>query len=127
VNFELPHVISITVAQECSGIRSTWVLIITSLLASYLFLRSPWRRALLVAIVVPLGVARNAFRILVLALLCVHEGPHMIDSPLHHRGGPIFFALSLVPLFALLWCLRRGEWKWEQREAAGEGAEEARA
>jgi hypothetical protein len=33
----------------------------------------------------------------------------MIDSMIHHRGGPIFFALSLVPLFLLLWWLRRQE------------------
>ena len=28
---------------------------------------------------------------------------------IHHRGGPIFFALSLIPLFGFLWWLRRGE------------------
>jgi hypothetical protein len=33
----------------------------------------------------------------------------MIDSPIHHRGGPVFFVLSLIPLFLLLWWLRRGE------------------
>ena len=33
----------------------------------------------------------------------------MIHSVIHHRGGPIFFALSLIPLFLLLWWLRRGE------------------
>jgi hypothetical protein len=36
-------------------------------------------------------------------------GPQMIDSPIHHRGGPIFFSLSLIPLFALLWWLRASE------------------
>lgn len=33
----------------------------------------------------------------------------MIDSSIHHRGGPIFFALSLIPLFLLLVWLRRQE------------------
>ena len=61
------------------------------------------------AFVIPLGILRNGFRILVIGLLCVHVGPHMIDSPIHHRGGPIFFALSLVPLFLLVWWLRRQE------------------
>jgi exosortase/archaeosortase family protein len=97
------------VAQECSGIRSSWVLFITSLLASNLFLRSTWRRVLLVAFVIPLGVVRNGFRIVVIAILCIEYGPQMIDSMIHHRGGPIFFALSLVPLFALLWWLRARE------------------
>jgi hypothetical protein len=33
----------------------------------------------------------------------------MINSPIHHHGGPIFFALSLIPLFFLLSLLKRGE------------------
>lgn len=106
--FELPGIV-LQVGQECSGIRSSVVLFITSLLASHLFLRSPWRRLILVAFVIPLGILRNGFRILVIGLLCVHVGPHMIDSVIHRRGGPFFFALSLVPLFLLLWWLRRGE------------------
>lgn len=108
VVFELPGIV-LQVGQECSGIRSSWVLFITSLLASHLFLRTGWRRAVLVAFVIPLGVLRNGFRILVIGLLCVHVGPHMIDSIIHRRGGPLFFALSLVPLFLLLWWLRRQE------------------
>ncbi len=106
--FELPGIV-LRVAQECSGIRSSWVLFITSILASHLFLKSPWRRFVLVAFVIPLGVLRNGFRVFVIGMLCVHVGPHMIDSVIHHRGGPLFFALSLVPLFLLLWWLRRGE------------------
>ena len=45
----------------------------------------------------------------VIGLLCVEVGPQMIHSVIHHRGGPLFFALSLIPLFLLLWWLRRGE------------------
>jgi exosortase C (VPDSG-CTERM-specific) len=106
--FELPG-ISIQVAQECSGIRSTWVLFITSLLAAYMFLKAPWRRIALVAAVIPLGILRNGFRIFVIGLVCVHAGPQMINSALHRQGGPLFFALSLVPLSLLLWWLRRRE------------------
>ncbi len=108
VIFELPT-ITLRVAQECSGIRSSWVLFITSTLAANMFLRTKWRRVALVAFVIPLGILRNGFRIFVLSELCIRVGPHMIDSALHHHGGPIFFALSLIPLFGLLWWLRRGE------------------
>jgi len=106
--FQLPG-ISIMVAKECSGIRSSLVLVITSLLAANMFLRTTWRRALLVGAVIPLGLLRNGFRILVISLLCVHIGPEMINSPIHRRGGPIFFVASLVPLFVMLWWLRREE------------------
>ncbi len=84
VIFQLPG-ITIEVAQECSGIRSTYVLFITSLLISYLFLRSPWRRAVLVAAIIPLGIIRNGFRILVIGWLCVEVDPHMIDSFIHRK------------------------------------------
>jgi exosortase C (VPDSG-CTERM-specific) len=106
--FALPG-ITLEVAQECSGIRSSWVLFITSLLAANLFLKEPWRRVVLVAAVIPLGIVRNGFRIVVIGLLCVNYGPEMINSIFHRRGGPLFFALSLGPLFLLLWWLRRSE------------------
>ena len=106
--FELPGIV-LQVAQECSGIHSSWVLFIASLLASHVFLRTRWRKIVLVAFVIPLGIFRNGFRILVIGLLCVHFGPQMIDSVIHHRGGPLFFAVSLVPLFLLVWWLRQQE------------------
>jgi exosortase C (VPDSG-CTERM-specific) len=106
--FQLPN-ITIEVAQECSGIRSSWVLLMTSILAANLFLKTSWRRIVLVICIIPLAILRNGFRILVIGLLCVNLGPQMIHSPIHTRGGPIFFALSLIPLFLLLWWLRKSE------------------
>lgn len=106
--FQLPN-ITIEVAQQCSGIRSSWVLFITSILAANLFLKTPWRRVALVAFVIPLAILRNGFRILVIGLLCVNVGPQMIHSLIHRRGGPFFFVLSLIPLFLLLWWLRKGD------------------
>jgi exosortase C (VPDSG-CTERM-specific) len=106
--FQLPD-ITIEVAQECSGIRSSWVLLMTSILAANLFLKTPWRRFALVAFVIPLAILRNGFRIVVIGLLCVNVGPQMIHSVIHRRGGPVFFALSLIPLLLLLWWLHKGE------------------
>jgi exosortase C (VPDSG-CTERM-specific) len=108
LSFHLPG-LRIFVAEECSGIRSTLVLFITSLLGSYLFLRRGWSRAIFVFAVLPLGVFRNALRITTIAWLTVNVDSRVIDSPLHHRGGPVFFVISLVPLFLLLWWLRRRE------------------
>jgi exosortase C (VPDSG-CTERM-specific) len=102
---------AIEVAQECSGIRSTLVLFITSLIAGYLLLRRPRDRAILAVAIIPLAILRNGFRIFSLAWLSVEVNPDILDSALHHRGGPIFFALSLIPLFLLLLLLRRLEKK----------------
>jgi exosortase C (VPDSG-CTERM-specific) len=104
--FRMPGLL-VEVARECSGIRSTLVLFITALLAGHLFLRSAWTRLLLAAIVVPLGIVRNASRILVISMLCVHVDPSYINSPIHRQGGPLFFALSLVPFSLILFWLRR--------------------
>jgi exosortase C (VPDSG-CTERM-specific) len=97
------------VAEECSGVRSTLVLFITSLLAGKMFLRASWKRAALALATIPLGLLRNALRITVLAWLTVNVDRTIIDGPLHHQGGPVFFALSLMPLFALLWWFRKSE------------------
>jgi exosortase C (VPDSG-CTERM-specific) len=106
--FQLPG-ISLEVAPECSGIHSSLVLLITSSIAAYLFLRSPWKRTVLILAVIPLALIRNGFRVYVIGELCTHIGPQMIDSPIHRRGGPLFFALSLIPFFLLLIFLRRRE------------------
>ena len=113
--FQLPN-ITIEVAQECSGIRSSWVLFMTSILGANLFLKTPLRRFALIAFVIPLGILRNGFRILVIGLLCVSAGPQMIHSLIHRRGGPLFFVLSLIPLFLVLWWLRKGDARTRQPE-----------
>lgn len=107
--FLLPGIQPIQVARECSGIQSSLVLLITGLVAGYMFLRKPWNRAMLALLMIPLGLLRNGFRVFTIGELCVHISPKMIDSPIHHRGGPIFFALSLIPLFLVLVLLQKFE------------------
>lgn len=102
---EIPGIV-LVVAQECSGIRSTWVLFITSVVAAHLFLPTTKRGLLLVGAVVPLGILRNAVRIYVIGWLCVKYGPEMIHHWIHRKGGPLFFGASLIPLFLLAWALR---------------------
>jgi exosortase len=107
--FRLPN-ISIHIAQECSGIRSTLSLIITSLVAGHFFLRSWWGKALLVLIVVPLAIVKNAFRIVGLSLLANYVDPSFItDSALHRYGGIPLFVVSLVILMSIAWFLRSME------------------
>jgi exosortase C (VPDSG-CTERM-specific) len=105
---KLPN-ITLQVAPECSGIRSSLVLFITSFIAGKMFLSTFRNRLFLAVFVIPLAILRNGFRIFTIGWLCVHYGPDMIHSPIHHKGGPIFFALSLVPFFVFLWWMRRLE------------------
>lgn len=112
--FQLPG-ITIEVGQECSGIRSSYVLILTSLVAGSLFLTKTWSRIFLVLFVIPLGIIRNGFRVWVIATLCIRIGPQMIHSIIHRRGGPVFFTLSLIPLLLFVWLLRSVERKRGRR------------
>jgi exosortase C (VPDSG-CTERM-specific) len=108
LGFQLPG-INLEVAPQCSGLNASLALFITSLPAGYLFLRTPWKRAVFTLAVLPLAILRNGFRIFTIGELCVHIGPQMIDSYIHRTGGWIFFLISLGPLFLLLLLLGRGE------------------
>ena len=106
--FQLPD-ITLQIAPECSGIHSSMVLLIVSLVAGHLFLQHSWKRAVLTLAVIPLAFLRNGFRVFVLGELCVHIGPRMIDTPIHHQGGPLFFVVSLIPFSLLLYFLMKSE------------------
>jgi len=106
--FQLPG-ITIEVAPQCSGIHSSLVLFIISLVAGHLFLKGGWNKATLAFAVILIGILRNGARIVTICLLCVYVDPRMVDSPIHHHGGPLFLGLSLVPCFFLLVWLRRSE------------------
>jgi exosortase len=104
---------TIHVAEECSGIRSALSLFITSLVAGHFFLRSFTAKMGLVAVVIPLAIVKNAFRIVGLALLANYVDPAFItNSPLHRSGGIPLFVISLILLLGLTWLLRRLEKRW---------------
>jgi exosortase C (VPDSG-CTERM-specific) len=115
--FHLPGIV-LEVAPQCSGIRSSVALFITSLVAGHFFLRSPWKKAVLTFAVIPLAILRNGLRIFTIAQLCVYVSPDMVNSFIHHRGGPIFFAISLVPFLVLLYALYRSDRKKAATDAA---------
>ncbi len=111
--FNLPG-ITLQVAEECSGIRSTVILLITTILTSHLMLKTRRARLLLILLALPIGILRNAFRIWILALLAVYVDPAALASPLHHSGGPLFFVLALILLFVVTYLLRRAESRLSQ-------------
>lgn len=103
---------TIHVAEECSGIRSTLSLLITSFVVGHFFLRSVWAKAGLVAIIIPLAIVKNAFRIVGLSLLANYVDPTFItDSALHRNGGIPLFLVSVAVLLFLAWLFRRFEKK----------------
>lgn len=102
--------LTLMVAQECSSIRSSSMLFVTTVVLAQLLLHSPWRKALLIGLAVPLSVAKNGLRIFAIAMLGTRVDPGYLTGSFHHQGGIIFFAIALIVIFALLWILQRGEY-----------------
>jgi len=107
--FLLPGV-EIEVAQECSGVRSTFALLLVSVLAGYVLLRTASRRICFVLAAIPIGIFKNAVRIVTLSYLGVYVDRAYLEGKLHHQyGGLIFSSFSLLLVIPLLMLLRKSE------------------
>jgi len=101
--------LELVVAKECSSIRSSSMLLVTTMVLAQLLLRSPWRKALVICLSVPLSIAKNGLRIFTIAMLSTRVDPGYMTGRLHHQGGIVFFLIALLCVFALLWILRKGD------------------
>src|SRR5579864_2832660 len=101
--------LNLEVAQECSSLRSSLMLIVTSMVLAHLFLRSFWRKAAVVLTAIPLSIAKNGVRIFTIAMLGTRVDRGFLHGNLHRHGGILFFLLALFALLLLLWLLNRGE------------------
>lgn len=97
--------VTIEVAEECSGINSSIALLIIGLLFAHESLRSNWRRGILIMLIVPFSLLKNAIRIVTLTLLATKVDPGFLTGRLHHEGGFVFFLITLAlgyPVWKLL-------------------------
>jgi exosortase len=106
--FHLPRM-SIEVAQECSGIRSSLALLILALLVAHFSFRPFWKKLVFVAAGLCMMLIKNGIRIASLTLLANYVNPAFLNGNLHHRGGVVFFLIGLALLLPVFWILRRGE------------------
>jgi exosortase len=109
--------LTLAVAPECSSIRSSLMLLVTTMVLAQLLLRSTWRKVVLIAAALPLSVAKNGLRIFTIGILGTKVDPGYLTGRLHRQGGIIFFLVALAAISLLLWLLRRGE-KGMQAERA---------
>ena len=101
--------LQIEVAKECSGIRSSLMLLLTGLILAHLFLRSFWSKVIFILFIVPFSVIKNAIRIFTLSMLGMYVDPGFLHGRLHHEGGIVFFLIALGGLLFILWILQRLE------------------
>jgi len=116
--FLLPGV-EVEIAKECSGIRSSLALFITSILAGHVLLESAWRKVFFSLFTIPVVIFKNAVRIVTISCLGVYVDPAFLHGRLHHYGGLPFSLVSLAILLPLLMMLQKGERRGGE-EATGE-------
>jgi exosortase len=106
--FRLPR-ISIEVAQECSGIRSSLALLILALLVAHFSFQPFWKKLVFVLAGLCMMLIKNGIRIAALTLLANYVNPNFLYGSLHHQGGVVFFLIGLALLLPVFWLLRKGE------------------
>jgi len=106
--FRLPRM-SIEVAQECSGIRSSLALLILAVLVAHFSFRPMWKKLVFVAAGLIMMLAKNGIRIATLTLLANYVDPDFLYGKLHRQGGIVFFLIGLALLLPVFFYLRRGE------------------
>jgi exosortase len=106
--FLLPGV-EIEIAEECSGIRSSQALFISSILVGHLFLQSNVRRLVLSLFTIPVVIFKNAVRIVTISSLGIYVDPSFLHGKLHRYGGLPFSLVSLAILLPFLLALQKSE------------------
>ena len=101
--------LTVEVAKECSSIRSSSMLLITTMILAQLLLRTSWRKRLAIMLAIPVSVAKNGLRIFTIAMLGTRVDASYLTGKLHHQGGIVFFSIGLGCMFFVLWILQRNE------------------
>lgn len=106
--FYLPG-LSIEVAKECSGIRSSMALLILALLLAHFAFTPFWKKVVFVLAGLVTMALKNGVRIATLTILANYVDRDFLFGRLHHQGGIVFFLFGLGLLLPVYWFLRRGE------------------
>ena len=95
------------VVDACSGLRYMVPMVLLSLLIGYFFTRGWWRRAVLLAIVPPLSIFVNSFRIYLTGMLTVHGHPELAQNFFHDFSGWLVFMAASGLLLIAAFILRK--------------------
>ena len=112
--FRFPE-LTVEVARQCSGIRSSTALVILSLLSGHLFLRSSLNRILLVIFAVLIAIFKNGVRIVGLTLGAIYVDPRIMSGPMHRTGGVPVFILAFALLSIVVLVMKRLEKRTQKK------------
>ena len=94
--------LTVEVATEWSSIRSSLMLLVTSMVLAHLLLRSIWGKVLVILRAIPLSIAKNGLRMLAISMLTAYVDPGYMHGRLHHQGRIVFFLILLAVYLTLL-------------------------
>ena len=92
---------TLNVEEACSGMRLMMAFIVLGVAMAYLFVRSWWQRAIMVATCIPIAVFCNTIRVTVTGLLYVHGRPDLSRGTPHQLLGIATLGVALG-LFSLI-------------------------
>lgn len=104
---------AVDVADPCSGIRSLFALMMVSALYGYLVMDRPWKKWVIFLSSIPLAVAGNFARIIMLTLGTITLGPERaigsIEEPstFHMLSGFLVFGVALGGMLGVGWLLQK--------------------
>lgn len=112
------HAFAVDVADPCSGIRSLFALTMISALYAYFAVKPLWKQIAVFLCAVPLAIAGNLARILMLTFGTVAFGAEFAigkdalehPSAYHMIAGYVVFAVALLGLVAI-GSLLQGDWR----------------
>lgn len=102
---------SVDVANPCSGIRSLFALMMVSALYGYFTQKGALRKVVIFLSSIPLAIAGNLARILMLTIGTIALGPEIaigtLEKPtfFHMLAGYIVFAVALLGMLGVGWLL----------------------
>lgn len=93
-------------ADACSGLTSIITLSPLAVVVAHFLSHGVWRRALVIASVVPLAVAANIVRVTATILMVVHFGPGYGEGLMHQGFGFATFLIGTVGMLGVARWLR---------------------
>jgi len=94
------------VAHACSGLTSLVTLSPLAVVVAYFRSHGIWRRAAIVASILPLAVLGNIVRVTLTIVLVTSFGMQYAEGALHESFGLATFALGTLGLLAIARCIR---------------------
>jgi exosortase len=94
------------VADACSGLTSIVTLLPLACVVAYFLSRGFWRRAVVVASVIPLAIAANVARVVATVALVSRLGTEIAQGVLHESFGLVTYVVGTLAVIGVAKVLR---------------------